>query len=217
MSESNDSQSFDIIKESHALSGEPEQLAEFYQKWADTYDEDVSNEEYTGPEYITNYFIDILQKENNQADNQLKILDAGCGTGLVGIVLDKKGYHNLDGCDLSEEMVEVAKQTGVYQTLNGGIDINNMKSFSDAQYDATISCGVFTLGHVPPTAIKELLRITKKDGLVVVSTRSSYYDSTDFQAVCDSLEQEGQVKILDHSTGPYIAEEDAHYWAFRVC
>lgn len=216
-SEPSDSQSWDIIKESHALSGEPEQVAQFYQKWADTYDKDVLNEEYTGPEYISNYFAEIMQKENNQEDKQLKILDAGCGTGLVGIALQRKGYHHIDGCDISHKMIDVAEQTGAYQTLIEGVDINDMRPFKEEQYDATISCGVFTLGHVPPTALEELLRITKKGNLVVMSTRSSYYESTDFQVVCDHLDQEGRVKIVDHVIGPYIMEEDAHYWAFRVC
>ncbi len=43
--ESSDSQSWDIIKESHALSGKPEELDQYYQKWAKTYDDDVSNKE----------------------------------------------------------------------------------------------------------------------------------------------------------------------------
>ena len=91
-----------------------------------------------------------------------------------------------------------------------------MASFEDGQYDAVISCGVFTIGHVPPTALKELVRITRKGGMVVVSTRMSYYESTDFQSVCDSLEEKGRFSIVNHIIDAYISEENAHYWAFNI-
>ncbi|WP_200817758.1 hypothetical protein, partial [Calothrix rhizosoleniae] len=78
--------------------------------------------------------------------------------------------------------------------------------------------GVFTSGHVPPTALEELIRITNPGGLLLFSTRKSYYDNSDFSTVCNRLQEEGKVKLI-HSVidGPYIAEEGAHYWAFEVC
>jgi 2-polyprenyl-3-methyl-5-hydroxy-6-metoxy-1,4-benzoquinol methylase len=215
--ESSDSDSWDIIKESHALSGEPDELEQYYEKWAQTYDKDVSSEQYCGPEYITDFFAEVAKKEDfNKEHFELNILDAGCGTGLVGVVLQQKGYQTIDGCDLSDKMVEIAQKTGAYQTLTGRVDLNQMLTFKAAQYDVILSCGVFTLGHVPPTALEELIRVTKPGGLIVMSTRKSYYDSTDFQAVSDHLIKEGKIKKVGHVFGPYIAEEGAHYWAFKV-
>ncbi|NEQ39816.1 MAG: class I SAM-dependent methyltransferase [Okeania sp. SIO3I5] len=215
--------SFDAIKEAHTLSGDSEKIQEYYDKWAVAYDRDVSNEEYIGPEYIVNFLASL--KSNNglkaidASNKNIEILDAGCGTGLVGIVLKAKGYHHVDGSDLSEGMVEKARSTGAYNVLESGIDLTKInKAYEDNQYDATVCCGVFTLGHVPPTALSELIRITKPGGWVVVSTRKSYYDSTNFQEVCDRYQQEGKVKLVNHvQDGPYIAEEGAHYWAFLVC
>lgn len=215
---SSDTESWDIIKESHALSGGLDELEQYYEKWANTYDKDVSNEQYCGPEYITDFFAEVAKKEAfNKEHFELNILDAGCGTGLVGAVLQQKGYNTVDGCDLSDKMVEIAQQTGAYRSLTGGVDLNQMTAFKTDQYDVTLCCGVFTLGHVPPTALEELIRITKPNGLVVMSTRKSYYDSTDFQTVVDRIQQEGKAKKVGHVLGPYIAEEGAHYWAFKVC
>ena len=215
---SNQSASWNIIKSSHTLSGKPDELEHYYEKWAKTYNRDVSNEQYCGPKYI----IDFLAKVSNKAGNhkkysELEILDAGCGTGLVGVVLQQQGYHTIDGCDLSDKMTKIAQKTGAYRALTEGVDLNQMITFKTNQYDVTISCGVFTLGHVPPLALEELIRVTKPGGLVVITTRKSYYDSTDFQFVCDNLKNEGKIKVVDHVIGPYIAEEDAHYWAFKVC
>jgi ubiquinone/menaquinone biosynthesis C-methylase UbiE len=132
------------------------------------------------------------------------------------LFFNKKNYHVIDGCDLSEQMIEIAQTTGVYRSLTAGVDLNMMTGFKENQYDVILSCGVFTLGHVPPTALEELIRITKPGGLIVLSTRKSYYESTDFQAVCDRLQHEGKIKKAGHVFGPYIAEEGAHYWAFKV-
>jgi len=219
----NDPSSFDAIKEAHKLSGEAEDLKEYYDQWCRNYDRDVQNEEYCGPEYIAAYF-DLLPKKLgkflNLRDPEIQILDAGCGTGLVGVALHRRGYKNIDGFDISPGMVEAAAKTDSYRKLEGGTACDltqNIKYYADNQYDASMSCGVFTLGHVPPTAVEEMIRFTKSGGLVVVSTRKSYYDSTNFQQVCDRLQAEKKVKLVSSIIdGPYIAEEGAHYWAFEV-
>lgn len=214
--------SFDAIKEAHKLSGNAEELKEYYDKWSIAYDQDVQNEAYCGPDYIAAYF-DLLPKQNgkflNLRNRELEIIDAGCGTGLVGLALSRKGYNKIDGFDLSHGMVEAASKTEAYRKLTGGCDMTQrIEAYPDNHYDAAVSCGVFTLGHVPPTAVEEMIRVTKPGGLVVVSTRKSYYDSTDFQGVCDRLQAENKAKLVSSIIdGPYIAEEGAHYWAFKVC
>ncbi|WP_254564971.1 class I SAM-dependent methyltransferase [Oscillatoria sp. HE19RPO] len=216
-------ESFDAIKEAHALSGIPGKIRGYYNKWAPTYNRDVFNEKYLGPEYIVDYFARLESHNGIQvvdsSDRHIEILDAGCGTGLVGVALHRKGYHNIDGFDLSPRMIQKAEKTGVYRSLNSSIDMTRKnKAYKDNQYDATICCGVFTLGHVPPTALLELIRVTKPGGWVVVSTRKSYYESSDFQKVCDGLQEEGKVKLLSYEmNSPYIIEEGAHYWGFVVC
>lgn len=154
----------------------------------------------------------------NSNDTELEIIDAGCGTGLVGKALDDKGFQNIDGFDLSHQMVEIAKESKAYRSLTGGCDMTNrIESYQDDQYQATVCCGVFTLGHVHPMALEELIRITKPQGLLLVSTRKSYYDTSDFKATCDRLQEEGKFKLIDSVIdGPYIAEEGAHYWAFQI-
>lgn len=138
---------------------------------------------------------------------------------MVGVALRSKGYQNIDGFDLSHNMVKKAKQTKAYRTLTGGCDMTQpIKIYPDNRYDAAISCGVFTTGHVPPTAVEEMIRITKSGGLVVLSTRKSYYDSTNFQEVCEQIQADNKAKLISSIIdGPYIVEEKAHYWAFKVC
>lgn len=220
LNQKDNSQSWDAIKEAHQLGNEPEKLEEYYDKWSNNYNHDVSNEDYSGPEYVAHYLTNILQHKLkiDWINAGLEILDAGCGTGLVGQALHDKGFQNIDGFDLSHKMVEIAKQAEVYRDLTGGCDMTNrIAAYQDGEYQITVCCGVFTLGHVPPIALEELIRITKQGGLLLVSTRKSYYDSSDFQTVCDRLQDEGKFSLIDSvMDGPYIAEEGAHYWAFIV-
>ncbi|MEO1432406.1 MAG: class I SAM-dependent methyltransferase [Cyanobacteria bacterium J06633_8] len=215
------SESFNAIKEAHQLNCEAEKLEQYYDKWSSKYDSDVSDENYSGPKFVADYLADVLQnklKIDSRNNTEIEILDAGCGTGLVGIALKDKGFQNIDGFDLSHKMVEIANQSDVYRSLRGGCDMTTrIEAYEDEQYQVIVCCGVFTLGHVPPTSLEELIRITKKGGLLLVSTRKSYYDSSDFQIVCDSFQEQGKFTLIDSvMDGPYIAEEGAHYWAFVI-
>jgi predicted TPR repeat methyltransferase len=47
--------------------------------------------------------------------NDVSILDLGCGTGLVGEQLHNLGYQNIHGLDLSQELLNVAHEKGIYR------------------------------------------------------------------------------------------------------
>lgn len=216
-----DATSLDAIKQSMELDGEPSKLRQYYEQWARTYDEDVSSEGYCGPQFITDLLVSLADHcdlEIDIKDHDLAILDAGCGTGLVGVALAQKGYRQIDGCDLSPAMVEKARTTGAYKTLNRDIDLAQRNGvYRDGHYDVVICCGTFTNGHLPPEGLVELVRIAKPQGLVLVSARKSYYDTTDFEAVCTGLRRENRVKLLRRvMDAPYIAEEGAHYFVFMA-
>ncbi|WP_287068678.1 hypothetical protein [Mesorhizobium sp.] len=67
----------------------------------------------------------------------------------------------LDGFDLSVGMAEKAWQARVYCHAKGDVDLNGPLSITNASYDITACCGVFTLGHVRPDGLRELARVTR--------------------------------------------------------
>ncbi|KAL7559610.1 hypothetical protein ACA910_008372 [Epithemia clementina (nom. ined.)] len=195
-------------------------LRSFYKDWAKTYDADVMSEKYLAPIGISCFFEQVRKHiDHHTLPADCSILDAGCGTGLVGPQLQKLGYTTIDGFDLSQEMVEIAERTKSYRHLQGNVDMNKTNSdlYKDNEYGAILACGVFTMGHVPPESIRELIRVTKPKGLVVVTTRQSYYESTNFQQVLEELEQAGEAKLIQKVlSAPYTEHEQAHYWALQV-
>lgn len=193
------------------LDGDPNRVRAFYEEWAQNYNLDTTSSDYTGPSIAAQLLKPHLP------DKDSLILDAGCGTGLVGIELRALGYRRIDGFDLSESMTEQAADTGAYRDLLGGIDMMRAtESYAAETYDAILSVGVFTLGHVPPEALHVLLQLTRDSGLLLVSTRTHYYDQTDFQQVVDALLDAKRVELEKLvRDAPYNNDGDAHYWILR--
>ena len=87
------------------------ELLDVYKKWASIYDKD--NDDLLGTVSQPNS-VQIFHKYI--VDKNQKIIDVGCGTGLVGLELQKLGYTNFDGIDISKDMIDIAIDRG-YQTL----------------------------------------------------------------------------------------------------
>ena len=203
---------FDIIKESHRLHGDPNALQNYYRGWADTYDRDVCNERYAGPRIITD--IAVLVADLCSLDRDAALMDAGCGTGLVGIELSKAGFRNIAGFDLSEEMAIKAKNTKAYRAVTGNANITELPSeVSKNSYDLVLCCGVFTTGHIEPEAFSHLLDLVKPGGHVIFSARRSYMNETNFEKRLDPVLTRAEARIVLHLRNvAYIAEEGVDYW-----
>ncbi|MDX8496104.1 class I SAM-dependent methyltransferase [Mesorhizobium sp. VK22B] len=206
------------IKDSHALGGDPGRLAQFYRGWASSYDLDVGRNGYWGPMIVAELAAAVQTAYLARHRAATAILDAGCGTGLVGAELESLGFRVIDGFDLSEDMVEKARQTRVYRHVQGAIDLNRLPSeYFNASYDITVCCGVFTLGHVGPDGLRDLARVTRPNGFVIASIRKSYAEATSFDGQVRHLQEQGVlIPAQCLRNGRYAADEDAHYWVFQV-
>ncbi|MGP3776505.1 class I SAM-dependent DNA methyltransferase [Streptomyces sp. SDT5-1] len=212
------SQSQDRIKRAHRLEGVPDRIDTYYGDWAASYDEDLRTSGYWGPDRIGDLFDAMAGDHPGAVGAGSVVLDAGCGTGLVAAALRRRGVSVIDGFDLSDGMLAEARKTGNYRTLTAGVDMNRgLVEFADDSYDVTVSCGVFTLGHVPPTGLQGMLRVTKPGGLVLMSTFSKYLQGTDFVEYVQGQADEGALKVVERRRDePYTAEGPADYWAFEV-
>ena len=201
----------DAIEAALHLDGDPENIKTFYEDWANTYNTDTNVAEWIGPGIVAKLL------NQHQPETGISVLDAGCGTGFVGVELKNLGYEQIDGFDLSVPMAEQAIETGAYRCVHGDIDMMLAgESYADESYDAVLSAGVFTLGHVPPEALRVLLRLTRSGGILAVSTRSHYYDETNFQQVVDDLIEKASIELVQLvRDAPYNNDGEGHYWVFR--
>ena len=80
-----------------------DELENIYKNWAPDYEHDVIQlAGYVGHLITTRLLLKYL------TNNEFEVLDAGCGTGLVGEILHKKGIKNIVGVDFSQQMLNLA-------------------------------------------------------------------------------------------------------------
>ncbi len=123
-----------------ALSGgaPPDRAADAYvtylfDRYAETFDESLLSLGYHGPALIAN----LLQTAGISPNGKLRILDAGCGTGLCAATVRPFAAH-LTGVDLSPAMLEKARQRGGYDALMVA-ELTDYLSRSSALFDLIFS------------------------------------------------------------------------------
>nr|POF11552.1 williams-beuren syndrome chromosomal region 27 protein [Quercus suber] len=170
-----------------------------YAEWAETYNAEVNGPslEYVAPVLAAQ----AIGTANGRIDGS--ILDAGCGTGLVGIALHQAGAKDIDGIDLSPEMLKIAEKTAVYKKLTTA-DLCQRIDIPDAKYDVVTCCGTLTHGHVgAKPALSEFVRVTKKGGVIVATVLDDLWSSGGFKAEVDRLRVEGLVEVLSVENADY--------------
>jgi SAM-dependent methyltransferase len=185
-------------------------LRTVYDEWAKEYDHDNDATLGTISQPKT---VEILSAV---LEKHAKILDAGCGTGLVGAELAKRGYAAFDGVDLSAEMLRYAKTRGYRKLFQ--YSLNDPLPISDGAYDAIISAGLFTHGHVKTHAIRELIRITKSGGYLCFTINEGVYRSQAFDKEIQSITDDKLWDIEKLEKEAYMTKEQvqAYYCLAQV-
>ena len=169
------------LEDAYALKS-PDDARQFYAKWAATYESDfVVSSGYLHPRVIAEIFDESVPDVSSA-------VDAGAGTGLVGTHLCAlRPALALDGIDLSPEMLSVAGAKGVYRHLYER-DLTQPVLDTDAPYDALISIGLFTHGHLGPEAVANLLTLVRPGGHVVIGANERHFRELDFEGALVALD-----------------------------
>ena len=94
------------------------------------------------------------------------VLDAGAGSGLVGLELARLGFDTIDGMDISSVQLALAEVKGVYRRLIHARLGERLPVPTDA-YDAMVSAGTFTFGHAPASSFDDIVRVVRSGGYLV--------------------------------------------------
>ena len=184
----------------------PEELLKYYQDWTDNnkYNKDMVDWNYTAPQET----VSVLKKY--ALNKNSNILDAGCGTGLVGIQLKKYGYLNIEGVDFSQSMLNLVPQN-IYKKIEK-IDLNKPLKFKNNIYDVVMCVGTFTYGHVKPHALDEIIRITKNKGLICFTVNEGIYEEYGFDKKIKELTNNKLWNIKEFFKSNYITNKDVEAW-----
>ena len=189
-----------------------QQLVDRYDEAADVYDAAMSDDVgWTG-------HIELAKVVTRHVDLKTRICDAGAGTGMLGELLAKAGYHDMSANDLSPGMLEVARRKRIYSHCQV-MELGKPLGYASSVFGAVTACGVFTPNHAPASALDELIRVTRKGGLVLYTLRSDE-EPSDFAAKHQELIDSGKWELVEAGEPfPSIASEPHirhRCWVWRV-
>lgn len=163
-----------------------------YRHWAKNYDRVIRKLGYRAPEFAA----DALARHLDFSTGP--VLDVACGTGLSGLALKAHGASTIDGMDISTEMMNEAREKGVYRRFIVA-DASVPLPVEDGAYAAAFSTGLFTNGHVGAIALEPILGVVRPGGYFSFSVHSSVWKRLGFKDTIARLEREGRVDVLENT------------------
>ncbi len=124
--------------------------------------------------------VDFIEKELDY-NKSAKILDIGCGTGRHSLELARRGYSNITGIDLSESMLNRAKEIAGKENLKIGFFIKDARDFNfNGSFDlAIMMCeGAFPLMETDEmnySILKNACSSLKPGGKFIFTTLNGLY------------------------------------------
>lgn len=138
--------------------------------WADSADAWIATIGETG-DWVRRTFLDAAMLQRVKADNGT-FLDIGCGEGRFVRLLQDRGWTGV-GIDPVARLIEAAQQrdsVGDYRIGEG-----EQLSFDNDSFDLTVSYLSLIDIEDYRLAIKEMARVTKRGGLLLIANLSSHF------------------------------------------
>ncbi len=100
-----------------------------------------------------------------------KVLDIGCNSGEIGLMLQQLNDCTVYGIDISETLVEKATRKGVIAVVGRAQDI----PFKKDTFDCVFLGEMIEHTHYPDIVLKEIRRVLRDNGLLVGTTVDEEY------------------------------------------
>lgn len=141
--------------------------------------------------------------------HQKKILDLGCGTGRFDFLFEKENPFSILGIDISEEMLNIAKEKAVNKGSNVEFvkgDISNFRTYIDGKFDFIFSSSTFHYISDLKGLFDNIYNALDEKGICVISVMHPVYTAqypVDKNGEFPS-DDEWIVRYLDKSERAYI-------------
>ena len=173
------------------------------------------NNRYSGYSKVNQKELEGIQRERWKkqferllpANKNLKVLDIGTGPGFFTIILEELGYTNITGVDVSDKMLEVAKENiQKYGKKNSSIQLIQMNAqkleFKPESFDIIVSRNLTWNLEKPQQAYSEWLRVLKPNGALFIFDANWYA----------FLQNESLAKEFEAKRKKAIEEKLEDYW-----
>lgn len=193
----------DTNKWFHNISKTPEEAEAEYDKICFDYDKTMQSKNYQSPKDTAKVLADFVPQKDTA------ILDAGCGTGMIGLALYAKGFSNLTGFDISSNSLKVAEAKNVYKKTVQQ-NILEKLSFEDNEFGALVCIGVFSRFDDATILkiINEFSRVVASNGIIVFSHREDLIKNSDLIENIKNITTLNLESVTD--AYPYIPVDEAY-------
>ena len=194
-----DQEAIRLLEGAYALETPADNLA-YYRDFAGHYDASFADAlGYVYPGAVAAALLAVLPKTMPSDNQQGRILDVGCGTGLVGEHLRKaRPDLIIDGVDISPEMLQVAAQKNLYDRLIETDLTADIKAGLASDYAAIISAGTFTHGHLGPEPIAGLLDHCRAGACAIIGVNAHHHADCGFGPFMETLVAQEKIEALSY-------------------
>lgn len=156
---------------------EGDYVQRIFDAFADDFEDVLHNLDYCAPQLIAN---ELDTRFGESYYKKMRILDAGCGTGLCGNFLKKYAHFGqLCGIDISEKMLDVAQRKKIYNKLQQA-DIETCLPEKRAFFDLIVAADVLTYIGDLNKVINNFSRLLQINGYLMFTVSKNYVDETDY-------------------------------------
>ncbi|TNJ41624.1 class I SAM-dependent methyltransferase [Phaeobacter sp. B1627] len=185
-----------FLEKTYAL-GTVKETLEHYNRWAESYDAEIAENNYATPGRIADALWSFLPSP------QAPVLDFGCGTGLSGIALRRVGYETVDGLDPSPAMLDVARTKSAHRRLSL-LKADHSVPYAPGTYRAVVACGVLGTGAAPPAVFGRLMHSLSKGELLAFSLNDHALADPSYTGAINEWLDCGAARLLFREHGPHL-------------
>lgn len=189
----------------------PEDSRRLYAEWASTYNETfIKANDYVYPRTIAQKFDELIPKSDIQT-----VVDIGCGTGAVGSYLaNLRPNLKITGVDISAEMLAEAsklKRIDGSPVYNDLIEVDLTAELPKKSFDAMISAGTFTHGHLGAETFISLIALVRFNGWLVIGINAEHFLSQGFGSALQNAQDQGLTTHAQFHNVQIYGPKSAHY------
>jgi len=151
---------------------------------------------------------------------RMRVLDAGCGPGLLMVKLGERGY-DVVGIDISDEMLRFARKSAAKfkegqkaKLVRGDIEAF---PFGDNTFDMIVTAGVLEYLPTDGRVLGEFRRVLKMNGLLYIAVTNKYSYSLILDGIWEVFRGNKHLaRVVNHISRKYLGLWTIREKAFKV-